>query len=87
MGAPTAGAGCGYTSGGVTTVLRNSGARVLIPDCVRYDPSGADDNSGVEPDILVGFRPVEGDRRRVARTLAALPVALSAADTQVAARR
>lgn len=82
VGAPTVGGGCGYTAGGIPTVLKNSGARVLIPDCVRYRRDGSDDNDGVDPDVLVGFRPIEGDGRRAARALRALPQALTLAEAQ-----
>ena len=53
VGQLTVGAGCGYTNGGIPTVLKNSGAQVKMPDCVRYRADGTDEVSGVTPDALL----------------------------------
>ncbi len=53
IGQVTVGAGCGYTNGGIPTVLKNSGAQVRMPDCIRYRADGSDEVSGVTPDILL----------------------------------
>jgi hypothetical protein len=75
-GAPTYGAGCGYTNGGIPVVLPNSRGRILIPDCVRYRRSGINEVEGVAPDLLIPWRlndtPLQR-ARRVAETLAAAP--------------
>ncbi len=53
VGELTGGAGCGYTNGGISTVLTNSKARVLMPDCVRLRRDGSNEVNGITPDILV----------------------------------
>jgi len=53
VGELTGGAGCGYTNGGIPTVLPNSGAKVRMPDCVRLRKDGSDEVAGVTPDVLV----------------------------------
>jgi hypothetical protein len=69
VGAPTFGAGCGYTNGGIPTVLPHSRARILIPDCVRYRASGINEVEGVAPDIPIPWRlndtPLQRARRVV----------------------
>jgi hypothetical protein len=53
VGEVTGGAGCGFTNGGIPTVLKNSQATVKIPDCVHFRKDGTNANAGVTPDILV----------------------------------
>ena len=53
LGVRTLGAGCGFTNGGIPTVLPHSGARVRIPDCVRIRADGSDAVAGVTPDVLL----------------------------------
>jgi hypothetical protein len=53
LGQLTGGAGCGYTNGGIPTVLKNSGAHVKLPDCVRWTADGTNENAGVTPDVWV----------------------------------
>lgn len=53
IGETTAGAGCGYTDGGIPAVLKNSQAKVRMPDCIRYRKNGMDEVGGVTPDISV----------------------------------
>lgn len=53
FGEVTGGAGCGYTNGGIPTLLRNSHALVKMPDCIRLRKDRSNDNAGVTPDILV----------------------------------
>jgi hypothetical protein len=53
LGEVTGGAGCGYTSGGIPTLLKNSHAQVKMPDCVHLRKDGTNANAGVTPDILV----------------------------------
>jgi hypothetical protein len=64
MGAPTVGAGCGHTDGGTPTALKNSGAVLQLPDCVRFRADGSNEVMGVEPDVLVGLRSEDGPHRR-----------------------
>jgi hypothetical protein len=53
IGEVTGGAGCGFTNGGIPTVLKNSQATVKMPDCVHFRKDGMNANAGVTPDILV----------------------------------
>src|SRR5262249_9271951 len=53
VGELTGGGGCGYTNGGIPTKLRNSGAEVKMPDCVRLRADGSNEVNGVTPDVLV----------------------------------
>jgi Peptidase family S41 len=53
VGQLTVGAGCGFTNGGIPTVLKHSGARVRLPDCMRLRADGTDEVSGITPDILL----------------------------------
>jgi hypothetical protein len=56
IGEPTGGAGCGYTNGGIPTYLKNSGARIKIPDCIRLRADGSNEVSGITPDVLIPWR-------------------------------
>ncbi|HEY0301015.1 MAG TPA: S41 family peptidase, partial [Rhizomicrobium sp.] len=60
LGEPTGGAGCGHTDGGTPETLRNSGATLRMPDCVRLRADGGNESRGVQPDILIGFTPRDG---------------------------
>ena len=51
IGARTRGAGCGFTDGGIDLKLKNSGIRVVIPDCSRFLRDGANEVAGIPPDI------------------------------------
>jgi len=72
IGTPTQGSGCGYTSGGITILLESSGARLKVPDCVRYRADGSNEVEGVEPDILVGWRAGLSPYQRGAKAARAL---------------
>ena len=67
IGAPTAGAGCGHTDGGTPTTLKNSGAVLELPDCVRLRKDGSNEVMGIQPDLLIGLRNEDGPHRRAAR--------------------
>lgn len=67
IGEPTVGAGCGYTNGGIPTILKNSGARVKIPDCVRARADGSNEVAGITPDILIPWRRNDSLYQRVKR--------------------
>lgn len=86
LGAPTRGAGCGHTRGGIDVVLRHSGATLRLPDCARFRTDGSNEVSGIDPDVLIGFRENDGPARRVKRLAAALPAALDRAARQAAGR-
>lgn len=67
IGEPTVGAGCGYTNGGIPTVLKNSGARVKIPDCVRLRADGSNEVAGITPDVLIPWRRNDSPYQKVKR--------------------
>lgn len=79
VGDPTAGAGCGYTWGGVSVTLKHSGGVLRLPDCVRIRKSGENEVIGISPDVLVGYHAGDGRKARAARLAAALPAALATA--------
>ncbi|MFJ6025538.1 S41 family peptidase [Brevundimonas sp. NPDC092305] len=86
VGAPTRGAGCGHANGEIETVLNHSGARLRLPNCARLREDGTNEVSGIDPDILIGFRSNDGNQRRIHRLMAALPAAIYSAEKQAAAR-
>ena len=86
VGAPTLGAGCGYTNGGLPVTLRHSGATLRMPDCARYRPDGSNEVSGIDPDVLIGFRTNDGPMRRAKRLGPGLPAAVDQAERQAAGR-
>jgi hypothetical protein len=72
IGQPSAGAGCGYTNGGIETVLKNSGARVRMPDCVRFRADGSNEVGGITPDVMIPWRPNDTPFQKAKRTVEAL---------------
>ena len=72
IGEPTGGAGCGYTNGGTQTFLKNSRARVKIPDCVRLRADGTNEVAGITPDVLIPWRRNDSPYQRVKRVFDAL---------------
>jgi hypothetical protein len=64
MGAPTFGAGCGHMTGRLPDSLKNSGARLFLPDCARFRADGSNEVLGIQPDVLVGLRTNDGPHRR-----------------------
>lgn len=64
VGEATAGAGCGHTDGGTPTTLKNSRAVLELPDCARIRADGSNEVRGVRPDVLVGWRRMDGPGRR-----------------------
>jgi Peptidase family S41 len=78
LGSRTRGAGFGYTSGGIRTVLKNSGAEVKMPDGVRFRADGANEMAGITPSVLVAWHTNDAASQRAARVLAILPDAIIA---------
>jgi Peptidase family S41 len=72
IGLPTGGAGCGYTNGGIPTILKNSGASVKMPDCVRIRADGTNAVAGVIPDILVPWGRNDSPFQRANKLLSSL---------------
>ena len=77
IGEPTGGAGCGYTNGGIQTFLKNSHARIKIPDCVRVRADGTNEVAGITPDVLIPWRRNDSPYQRVRRVFDALSEHLS----------
>ncbi len=75
IGAPTLGAGCGWTMGQYESsrILDRSRARVMIPDCARLRADGSNEIDGIQPDVLIGFRRADTARQRAQRLATALP--------------
>jgi hypothetical protein len=72
IGEPTGGAGCGYTNGGIPTQLKNSGAKLKMPDCVRFRPDGSNEENGITPDVLLPWAAHDSTFQRVRKLLPAL---------------
>ncbi len=60
IGTRTGGAGCGHTNGGTPTILKNSGATLELPDCVRFRADGSNEVAGIIPDVLTGMKASDG---------------------------
>jgi hypothetical protein len=73
VGSPTVGAGSGYTNGGIRTVLKNSGAQVKMPDCVRFRADGTNEVAGITPAVLVPWRDNDSAYQRAKRVADVLP--------------
>lgn len=86
VGARTGGAGCGYTGGGVPTVLTHSGATLYLPDCVRFRADGSNEVSGIVPDVIIGWRATDSEAFRSRLLAAALPRAIAEARAQAGRR-
>jgi hypothetical protein len=79
IGARTGGAGCGHTNGGDPTTLKNSGAVLKLPDCVRFRADGANEVRGVIPDEVLAIRADDGAAFRAKLIAEKLPAALARA--------
>jgi len=76
LGSPTLGAGCGHATAAGPVVLKNSGGRLSLPDCLRLRADGSNEIGGVEPDVLVGFRGTDGAALKARRLAPRLPEAV-----------
>lgn len=72
VGEVTGGAGCGYTNGGIPAKLKNSGAQLEMPDCVRFRADGSNEVNGITPDVLLAWAEHDSGFQRVKKLLAAL---------------
>jgi C-terminal processing protease CtpA/Prc len=75
LGARTAGAGCGHSWGGTPTKLKNSGATLRVPDCVRHRADGSNEVRGILPEVAIPWRANDGTAFRARLLEAALPEA------------
>lgn len=73
IGAPSLGAGCGYTNGGIPTILKNSKRVLHMPDCVRYRLDGTNEINGITPDVLIPWRRNDTPVQKFRRIEALLP--------------
>jgi hypothetical protein len=78
VGELTGGAGCGYTNGGIPTTLKNSGAQVKMPDCIRVRAGGSDEVDGITPDVLVPWADRDSEHQRVNKLLVAIQKRIAA---------
>ena len=78
IGEPTFGAGCGYNNRGIPTFLKNSGARVKIPDCIRLRADGSNELEGITLDVLIPWRANDTRFQRTNRVSDVLAKMLSA---------
>jgi hypothetical protein len=69
IGAPTLGAGAGYTNGGIPTILKHSGGKVKLPDCVRYRADGSNEVGGFKPSSLIRWRENDDAYQKAKRVL------------------
>jgi hypothetical protein len=83
IGAPTFGAGCGWTMGKYESskILENSRARLVMPDCTRIRADGSDELDGIQPDLLIGIRRPDTQKQRAERVAARLPEGLKLVST------
>lgn len=72
VGATTVGAGCGFTNGGIPTVLPHSGAWVHLPDCVRLRADGTNAVAGVTPDVVLPLLDRDSPYQRAVKVVAGL---------------
>ena len=79
VGAPTFGAGCGFTRPPEPVPLPHLGLVLGIPDCARLRPDKTNEIDGIVPDILVPFREFDTPAQRVRRLLSVLPTVLAGA--------
>jgi hypothetical protein len=84
MGGRTGGAGCGHTNGGTPTTLKNSGAILKLPDCVRLRADGSNEVRGIVPDEAVAIRADDGARFRAELIAEKLPSAIARAQALAA---
>ena len=71
-GTSTLGAGCGHTNGGIRSTLKNSGAKLELPDCIRLRADGTNEVLGIVPDVLVPWRSRDSAFQRAAKAAKAL---------------
>jgi hypothetical protein len=87
IGARSGGAGCGHTNGGTPTTLKNSGAVLELPDCVRFRADGSNEVRGIIPDITIPIRAGDGAQFSAGLIANALPAAVAAARALQASAR
>lgn len=79
MGTRTGGAGCGHLNGNDPITLTHSGAKLELPNCVRFRRDGRNEVSGIIPDVLTGVRWNDGPSFAGQITSSRLPEAVAKA--------
>ncbi|HET7042946.1 MAG TPA: S41 family peptidase [Gemmatimonadales bacterium] len=72
IGAPSYGAGCGYSDGGTRLELPALGLLIRAPDCQRLRMDGSNETEGIRPDVDAGWGPDDTPRVRVEKALSAV---------------
>jgi peptidase S41-like protein len=72
VGEVTGGAGCGYTNGGIPVKLKNSGAQLKMPDCIRFRTDGSNEVDGITPDIILPWSAHDSDFQHAKKLVDAL---------------
>ena len=80
IGSPSFGAGCGHMNETEPLTLKNSGATVKMPDCLRLRADGTNELDGIQPDLLIGLRQRDSLAQRVSRLTRVLPQAFPLAE-------
>ncbi len=70
IGERTHGTGCGYSNGGIQTVLEHSRLEVWLPDCVRHRRGGGSERAGITADLPIEWIRGQTAREKGARFLA-----------------
>lgn len=86
MGTRTGGAGCGHLYGNNPVMLKNSSAKLEMPNCVRLRRDGRNEVSGIVPDVPTGVRWNDGPTYAAKLTAARLPDAIAQAEAQSRSR-
>jgi C-terminal processing protease CtpA/Prc len=72
LGTSTLGSGCGHTNGGIDATLKNSGAKLELPDCARLRADGSNEVMGIVPDMLIAWRYRDSAFQKATKTAKAL---------------
>jgi len=75
VGSITTGSGCGFTNGGIPTVLPRSNGHVKMSDCARLRADGSNEASGVVPDVLLPLASRDSPYQRATKVAAGLTIA------------
>jgi Peptidase family S41 len=87
MGTRTGGAGCGHIDDNDPITLKHSGAKLELPNCVRFRKDGTNEVSGIVPDVYTGVRWNDGPTFAGRLTFSQLPEALAKADALLAGKQ
>ena len=80
IGTRTGGAGCGHLDGNDPVTLKNSGAKLELPNCARFRKNGSNEVGGIVPNVSTGVRWNDGPTFAGNLTVARLPEAVEQAE-------